>query len=385
MADNTEYIFKKDAWGNWKLVPKTPDSGGGFVILLLFAAVLFIIFLVTSPLWISLLGFKMVKNKRYYAGIGALIGVVYTIIDFKNNWLTGFLVMGYMNKDGIFQEGLFGNWLKIFIVVSNFIGFIIGLVFIIDSIAVNIMSKHDENPNSIEESEANNITTGDTKSLVSKKVKSNNFIFYLIIITLSLVTSFLLIKDYLKTEDFGFKDKESYNIVDTIAPEAIMAPDTTGNFRNQESNNLESIENDSLKTSESANYEVINEYLIKDLKTNYYWLIGPDSAFNSIGAEEVVQKANTENAIWRIPTFDEVISLYNTDYSAGTGFYFKGNNYPAKINSAFNRIGSGSWFWLSDAHSDSSKAYAINLYEGIKVEFQKRNPEIPVHILLISN
>lgn len=385
MADNTEYIFKKDAWGNWKLVPKTPDSGGGFVILLLFAAVLFIIFLVTSPLWISLLGFKMVKNKRYYAGIGALIGVIYTIIDFKNKWLTGFLVMGYMAKDGVFQEGLFGNWLKIFIVASNFIGFIIGLVFIIDSIAVNIMSKHDENPNSREESDTNNIITEDVISPVSQKAKSNNFIFYVIIISLSLITSFLLIKDYLKTEDFGLMGKENEINVDTIAPATMMTFDTMENHENQVSDNVESIEYDSLNTTELANYEVIDEYHVKDLSTNYYWLIGPDSAFNSIGVEKVVQEANIENANWRIPTFNEAISLFNTDYAAGTGFSFKGKNYPAKINSTFNRVGSGSWFWLSDLHSDSSKAYAINLYEGIKVEFRKKNPEIPVHILLISN
>ena len=132
------------------------------------------------------------------------------------------------------------------------------------------------------------------------------------------------------------------------------------------------------------NFTRYNIDCIKDLNTNYYWYIAPDKDFNFEEARLFSKNISERNLNWRIPTYNEIKSLYNSDYSAGEGFFNNDKYYPAKIHNVFNSIGSGSWFWVSDENSNSSKAYAINLHEGVKVNFDK-NSKFPVHLLLISN
>ncbi|MFN3756684.1 MAG: hypothetical protein ACK4RM_07000 [Flavobacterium sp.] len=62
MANQIEYISEKDFWGNWKFVPKKQDSGIGLLIVLLIVLVIVCLAIITLPLWIALLGFKMVKT-----------------------------------------------------------------------------------------------------------------------------------------------------------------------------------------------------------------------------------------------------------------------------------------------------------------------------------
>lgn len=148
MAENTEYIFEKDFWGNWKLVPKKVDGRSGLVLLIFLFLFLLILF-ITLPLWISLLGFKMVKTKRYYAGIFSLLALIYFIIDVQNHWITGILFSGYLNGKGEFIAGMitqaFGKDLIIFIYILNGIGTIIGLVFVIQSYLLKNEKKIDSN------------------------------------------------------------------------------------------------------------------------------------------------------------------------------------------------------------------------------------------------
>jgi hypothetical protein len=127
-----------------------------------------------------------------------------------------------------------------------------------------------------------------------------------------------------------------------------------------------------------------NDNCIKDLKTNYYWYIAPDKDFNFEEACLFSKNISERNLNWRVPTYNEIKSLYNSEYSAGVGFFNNDKYYPAKIHNVFNSIGSGSWFWVSDVNNNSLKAYCINLHEGVKVNFDK-NPKSPVHLLLISN
>ena len=124
---------------------------------------------------------------------------------------------------------------------------------------------------------------------------------------------------------------------------------------------------------------------IKDLNTNYYWYIAPDRDFDFDSANSFSNNNNTRNLNWRIPTYDEIKTLYNSNYSAGEGYYANNEYYPAKIHTVFNAVGSGSWFWVSDRNANVTKAYAINLHEGLKVNLDIQNPGIPVHLLLISN
>lgn len=137
MADKTEYIFEKDFWGNWKLVPKKQDNGIGWLIVLLIVVVIVCLAIITLPLWIALLGFKMVKTKRYYAGIGSLLALLYFIIDIQNRWITGFLFLGYNDSAGQFTEGLIGEKQIMYVYIANGIGVILGLVFIVQAYLLN--------------------------------------------------------------------------------------------------------------------------------------------------------------------------------------------------------------------------------------------------------
>jgi hypothetical protein len=130
------------------------------------------------------------------------------------------------------------------------------------------------------------------------------------------------------------------------------------------------------------NYIKYNDICIKDLSTNFYWYIAPDKSFSFEEANNFAVNIKERNLNWRIPTFDEIRTLYNSDYSAGEGFFINNKYYPAKINNVFNSIGSGSWFWVSDVNNNISKAYAINLHEGIKISFDNQAPKYPVHLLL---
>ena len=131
------------------------------------------------------------------------------------------------------------------------------------------------------------------------------------------------------------------------------------------------------------NFIKYNVNCIKDLKTDYYWYIAPDKDFNFDEACLFSKNISEKNLNWRVPTYNEIKSLYNSEYSAGEGFFNDDKYYPAKIHNVFNSIGSGSWFWVSDVNANSLKAYCINLHEGVKVNFDK-NPKSPVHLLLIS-
>lgn len=132
------------------------------------------------------------------------------------------------------------------------------------------------------------------------------------------------------------------------------------------------------------NYIKYNDLCIKDLSTNFYWYIAPDKSFTFEEANNFAINIKERNLNWEIPTFDEIRNLYNSDYTAGDGYFINNKHHPAKINNVFNSIGSGSWFWVSDVNNNISKAYAINLHEGIKISFDNQAPKYPVHLLLIS-
>jgi len=152
----------------------------------------------------------------------------------------------------------------------------------------------------------------------------------------------------------------------------------------QSNENVKSNSSNKEKENVQGDYLKYSDVCIKDVTTNSYWFIAPDKGFNYEEAVDYAKKINERNLNWRVPTFDEIKKLYNKDYSAGEGFFLKNRHYPAKIHSSFDAIGSGSWFWVSDRNDNSSKSYAINFYEGIRVSFDSNNPRVPVHLLLIS-
>ncbi len=133
MSNNTEYIFKQDFWGNWKLIPSKPNSGLGTFILLIVVVLILMIVVITSPFWLSILGFAMNVSKRYYAAIFSILGGIYFLIDLYNNWLTGVLFLGYNSATGEFHEGMFNaNYIN-YVYAINIVGILIGFYFIYQS------------------------------------------------------------------------------------------------------------------------------------------------------------------------------------------------------------------------------------------------------------
>ncbi|MBS1653099.1 MAG: hypothetical protein U0W65_09340 [Bacteroidia bacterium] len=174
MADKTEYIFEKDFWGNWKLVPKKQDNGIGWLIVLLIVVVIVCLAIITLPLWIALLGFKMVKTKRYYAGIGSLLALLYFIIDIQNRWITGFLFLGYNDSAGQFTEGLIGEKQIMYVYIANGIGVILGLVFIVQAYLLNKEKNSTSITSTASETASDNSQTANSFSVSNSKPKNTS-------------------------------------------------------------------------------------------------------------------------------------------------------------------------------------------------------------------
>jgi hypothetical protein len=132
MAEETEYIFKKDFWGNWKLVPQKKDNGSVILVFLAILLLILLLALITLPLWAALLGFTMVKRKRYYAGLFSIIALIYFVLDVKYRWFTSFLFFGYRDNNGYLNEGIFSEKYITYVYYINGIGVLLGVYFIFE-------------------------------------------------------------------------------------------------------------------------------------------------------------------------------------------------------------------------------------------------------------
>lgn len=148
----TEYeiIWKKGGWfekGHFALVPKKAfgDKAGEALIgyLLIVAVVLFIlsIILLTSPVWIVILGYQMIREKRYYAGLASLFALGYFYVDVSKKWLTSLLFFGYTDSEGKFTEGLFSLKYLQYLETMNIIAVGLGIGYIIDDILISQYGK----------------------------------------------------------------------------------------------------------------------------------------------------------------------------------------------------------------------------------------------------
>jgi hypothetical protein len=388
MANQTEYIFEKDFWGNWKLVPKKQDNGIGWLIVLLIVVVIVCLAIITLPLWIALLGFKMVKTKRYYAGIGSLLALLYFIIDIQNRWITGFLFLGYNDSAGKFTEGLIGEKQIMYVYVVNGIGVLLGLYFIVQAYLLN------KEKNALNNSTSGNETSSDTSqsttdfSISNSKPKNSSNQVNLVLGILGVVFAIAVIYFSFNKQGSSEVEKSTNILNQTPTPSETIEEQKTEQVANNSSFETKEIIDKDVETDNMGeqidNYIKYSDVCIKDLNTNSYWYIAPDKSFSFEEANNFASNINERNLNWRIPTFDEIKNLYNSDYTAGEGFFINNEYYPAKIHNVFNSIGSGSWFWVSDRNNNSSKAYAINLHEGIRINFDSQNPKYPVHLLLIS-
>jgi hypothetical protein len=131
----TNYYFKQDFWGNWRLVPRNNADGPAgffvFIIVLGFIIFMFCLALILSPLIFSLIGFTMVKNKQYIAGIASLLGFIYFLFDLHEKWISKYFFYGYTGEKGEFVDGLFGTKYIDYCWALNSIGVLLGVYFIV--------------------------------------------------------------------------------------------------------------------------------------------------------------------------------------------------------------------------------------------------------------
>lgn len=121
-----------------------------------------------------------------------------------------------------------------------------------------------------------------------------------------------------------------------------------------------------------AHYIVTSCNSIKDTQTGLEWLIGPDRNMTWYEARQWIENLNMCGNGWRMPTIDEIQTLYNPGVKAGTGYYTNGRFFPAHIDPIFNNIGSGSWVWSNQNFNDGT-AQSFNLNQGKPVVYSAMN------------
>ena len=105
---------------------------------------------------------------------------------------------------------------------------------------------------------------------------------------------------------------------------------------------------------------------IEDNATGLEWFLGPDRDLGWSEARDLVNSLGACGKSWRLPSSEELLTLFNPALSAGTGYLTDGRRFPARIHPAFNAIGEGAWAW-TDRPPDAAGAWAINLHLGSEV------------------
>lgn len=111
---------------------------------------------------------------------------------------------------------------------------------------------------------------------------------------------------------------------------------------------------------------------IQDAGTNLEWFVGPDRNTNWYDAQQWTASLPSCGGGWRMPTIEEIRTLYNPSVRAGVGYYTDGKYFPAHINPVFAAIGGGSWVW-TDQQVGAGNARSFNLNQGKAVDYADTN------------
>lgn len=130
--------------GHWKLTPKSGDSGLGAIIMLFLLIILLCIVVLVSPLIIVLIGFSIVKHKRYYASIVSILAMIYLFIDYQKKWITSFIIFGSNDSNGKFSAGIIGIKYAPHFFFTNSLALTIALYFLFSSYYIH-SNKTNEN------------------------------------------------------------------------------------------------------------------------------------------------------------------------------------------------------------------------------------------------
>jgi hypothetical protein len=110
---------------------------------------------------------------------------------------------------------------------------------------------------------------------------------------------------------------------------------------------------------------------ILDTRTGLEWYIGPDQNMTWDEAKNWVSSLTACGGNWRMPKIEELKPLYNQAYTAGKGYFTKGQYFPARMAPIFNEIGGGSWVWAEE----ESQGNALNFHENLAVSISRNNPD----------
>jgi eukaryotic-like serine/threonine-protein kinase len=100
---------------------------------------------------------------------------------------------------------------------------------------------------------------------------------------------------------------------------------------------------------------------IADTKTGLEWFVGPDRNTPWGEAWTWAPALAACNGGWRMPTIDELNTLFDPEHTAGTGYLRNGQRFPARLHPLFAEIGAGSWVWTNSTHGNA-EALAYNFF-----------------------
>jgi hypothetical protein len=155
--------------------------------------------------------------------------------------------------------------------------------------------------------------------------------------------------------------------------------------KKQESNqNTNAISPTTQGSQSQERFSVVQCGSIKDARTRLEWMVGPDRNMTWHEARQWVAGLGACGGGWRMPTVEEIRSLYDPAVTAGTGYYTNGRYYPAHIDPVFSAIGGGSWVWSNEsARGDNARSF--NLNQGRAVEYSATNAYYSTRAFAVRN
>ncbi len=132
-----------------------------------------------------------------------------------------------------------------------------------------------------------------------------------------------------------------------------------------------------------ARFSVTSCNSITDIQTGLEWLIGADRNTTWYEAEQWTAGLDKCGGSWRMPTIEEVRTLYNPALKAGTGYYTDGKYFPAHIDPVFDAIGGGAWVWSNEKVGDDARSF--NLNQGKAVTYSAMNTFYSTRAFAVRN
>lgn len=126
------------------------------------------------------------------------------------------------------------------------------------------------------------------------------------------------------------------------------------------------------KSNSVGRYSVGTCGAIQDSQAGLEWFVGEDRNLTWDEAQNWIVGLASCGGGWRMPTIQEIGTLYDPSQRAGTGYYQEGRYFPAHVDPVFNAIGSGSWVW-SGERVGVGDARSFNLNQGKGVVYSATN------------